>query len=320
MQHRLSKVGNALIGSLAPQAPRVLGSVVHKEPKLQSCDRSKRSRILSSHERRRVFNSQGAQGPRVWAACRSSGSSYPHLDQGGQRRCESGGGGILERISGSLQDLNLFGDRKVTGKDWKVQYEGDYSWETLVSAIYKRLEFADKLLTVGSQDALQEHQDTFGFNLSIEQSKIPGAGRGLFLAHGSFREGDILTLYPGTVYTINRLLDLATFEAPVDTVMGPPSAPQLPMFMFRNKYLLQEKSIIDQGGQIKYVDLITDGNPYGQSALRFLKEQEDMEAEKTCSTLIPDPYRPLCLCAATPKRSRWNPEHSDGVGPEVLGR
>jgi len=39
-----------------------------------------------------------------------------------------------------------------------------------------------------------------GFSLEVKISNIPGAGRGVFVKDGQVKEGDLVCLYPGTVY------------------------------------------------------------------------------------------------------------------------
>ena len=40
----------------------------------------------------------------------------------------------------------------------------------------------------------------WGFELSMKPSGISGAGKGVFVERGSIRKGQIVALYPGTVY------------------------------------------------------------------------------------------------------------------------
>ena len=86
----------------------------------------------------------------------------------------------------------------------------------------------------------------------------------------------------------------------------------MPLFMFRNRYLLQETRVVERSGGVRGIDLIIDGNPYGQSALRFLRSHESsgqvcdkgwLELEKSFHT----PWR----------RSQWV---ADGAEPPQVNR
>lgn len=155
------------------------------------------------------------------------------------------------------------------------------NFDSLETQILQKLEFAERISKDPSLDALTEHLRTFGYSLRIRNSEVAGAGRGVFLAMGGFERGEVLSMYPGTVYTITRLLEIATLESVSNGIIGPPSGPRLPIFMHKNKHLLQEREVVLKDGSKARVDLLCDGNPYGQSALRFLKEIEDESADSS---------------------------------------
>lgn len=47
------------------------------------------------------------------------------------------------------------------------------------------------------------------FQLGVRESTIPNAGRGVFLQQGHVGEGDIITLYPGTIYRLPYDLEVS---------------------------------------------------------------------------------------------------------------
>lgn len=108
------------------------------------------------------------------------------------------------------------------------------------------------------------------------------------------------------MYTINNILDIASSESMSE--FGAPSEPMLPMFLYKNAYLLSEKyirhppchsrparpahsrrrrSVMYEDG-LKSIDVMLDGNPYGQSALRYLKEVKSQISDKSWLELSHD--------------------------------
>ncbi|EDO44333.1 predicted protein [Nematostella vectensis] len=51
-----------------------------------------------------------------------------------------------------------------------------------------------------AQSALKVMRDVFGYQIEIQNSSIPGVGRGVFVTSGSIPRGRLVALYPGTVY------------------------------------------------------------------------------------------------------------------------
>ena len=125
-------------------------------------------------------------------------------------------------------------------------------WEELVSKTEACLRFARKAQAANlrGRDLDDEHYKIFGFNLGVRQSMIRRAGRGVFLTRGSFPANTLLTFFPGTAYTTSQIIDEAMREFHNANSLGP-SEPGMPAFMFRNRYLLQEDRIPQEGGQVR---------------------------------------------------------------------
>ena len=56
--------------------------------------------------------------------------------------------------------------------------------------------------------------DESGFILTIRDSLIPGAGRGVFVTEGRVREGQLVALYPGCVYQPSQPILLQSLGNP----------------------------------------------------------------------------------------------------------
>ena len=227
--------------------------------------------------------------------------------------------GLLAQL---MQWVGLRGTaRPVAGRrDWGwpgggggLEVKPYMSWEELVGKTAASLRFArdasERGLTRAELD--DAHLNQFGFTLGVRQSHIRRGGRGVFLTRGALPAGAVLTLFPGTVYTWSQLIDTAMTEFHSANSLGP-SEPGMPLFMFRNRYLLQETRVVERSGGVRGIDLIIDGNPYGQSALRFLRNHESsgqvcdkgwLELEKSFHT----PWR----------RSQWI---TDGADPPQVNR
>ncbi|KAK3284825.1 hypothetical protein CYMTET_7541 [Cymbomonas tetramitiformis] len=80
-----------------------------------------------------------------------------------------------------------------------------------------------------AQDLCRER---FGFSLRTGASTIKNGGKGVFLS-GHCPESTILTLYPGSVYNVEKLTSLVPGAGFDDDLQ-----PELPSFMFQNHYLL----------------------------------------------------------------------------------
>jgi|APGre2960657444_1045066.scaffolds.fasta_scaffold00539_12 hypothetical protein len=91
-------------------------------------------------------------------------------------------------------------------------------------------------------------RQSLGFSLSVQESRISGAGRGVFLVSDSAEAGALLTLYPGMMYSP----DLSLPRPSDDAFQGAPA------FMLANNYLLQTH----RGD----VQLLIDARPRGLSA------------------------------------------------------
>ena len=207
------------------------------------------------------------------------------------RRCmntAASKGGILELFSFRIQTAirSMMQEREAALADARQPRRGDtkphISWEDLVKKTEACLRFSrrayERNLTGRALDDF--HFEAFGFNLGVRQSMIRRAGRGVFLTRGHIQPGTVLTLFPGTAYTIGQVIDLAMAEfhnASTKTY----SHPGMPAFMYRNRYLLTEERVAEQAGRLRRVELIMDGNPYGQSALRYLAEHE--RSEQRCN-------------------------------------
>lgn len=205
---------------------------------------------------------------------------------GSDRARGSGGskGGILGMFSFRIQNAlrSMMQEREAALADNRLCRDRDkkpyVAWEDLLKKAEACLRFSrmayERNLTGRALDDF--HFEAFGFNLGVRQSMIRRAGRGVFLTRGQIQPGTVLTFFPGTAYTISQVIDLAMNEfhnASTKTY----SHPGMPAFMYRNRYLLTEDRVTEQGGRLRHVELIMDGNPYGQSALRYLAEVERSE-------------------------------------------
>ena len=56
--------------------------------------------------------------------------------------------------------------------------------------------------------------EQWGFVVGVGKSRIPGAGRGVFVTKGSVKEGQIVALYPGCVYQPNQPILLQSIGNP----------------------------------------------------------------------------------------------------------
>ena len=54
----------------------------------------------------------------------------------------------------------------------------------------------------------------FGFDLSIKTSAMPGAGKGVFLRKGMIKRGQVVALYPGTIYMPYQPIFLPSIKNP----------------------------------------------------------------------------------------------------------
>ncbi|KAH3762505.1 hypothetical protein Pelo_5672 [Pelomyxa schiedti] len=79
---------------------------------------------------------------------------------------------------------------------------GGASEEEVVAAVNRHVDGKVRSVLLGAASSGPESTSPLSgdFTLEVRQSGVPGAGNGLFVASGAVRGGDVITLYPGTVY------------------------------------------------------------------------------------------------------------------------
>jgi len=60
------------------------------------------------------------------------------------------------------------------------------------------------MLIVFTKDYFVNLKQKFILKLAISQSKITEAGQGVFLKRGKIRQGQLVALYPGTVFSSSQ--------------------------------------------------------------------------------------------------------------------
>ena len=90
-----------------------------------------------------------------------------------------------------IQDGKLLNDLELLFSKFRAP---EYAWMFRDSP-KRREEF--QLCNASNKDILHSQ---WGFELTLEPSGIPGAGKGVFVKRGSIQKGQIVALYPGTVY------------------------------------------------------------------------------------------------------------------------
>jgi len=219
----------------------------------------------------------GAETRRFMTAARQGDA------EGGGDRATGSKGGVLGLLSFRLQSAlrSMMQEREAALAAARLHRQPDtkpyFSCEDLLKKAEACLRFSrrayERNLTGRALDDF--HFEAFGFNLGVRQSMVRRAGRGVFLTRGHVQPGTVLTFFPGTAYTVSQVTDLAMAEfhnASTKTY----SHPGMPAFMYRNRYLLTGGQVA-QKGRVRDAELIMDGNPYGQSALRYLGEHEKSE-------------------------------------------
>ena len=94
--------------------------------------------------------------------------------------------------------------------------------------------------------------------LAVARSRLPDAGRGVFLLRGSIPAGAVVTLYPGLMLEPQQFADQAVVTS------EEAQAPLPPPFALGNAYLLLLRR--------QTTTLLVDGRPTGLSAARFAAE------------------------------------------------